>query len=248
MTQRPTATLTEEQVVYVLQQLAKPYPERPLQRDLAKELHVSTKTINRINVGDTWKEFSSPGTLERVIPKTLPAIVQVTHFPEAQLDLDDNAVAVKNHFGFAFSHPINWGWFENWEGVHHIASDGIISWESSALVHFAQKLAQSEINASPILAGLAEELPTFELEDLMTHPIGGVLAFDLDLGGLIKLLQPPRKYVYLQQSYYSIAQKLKLEIRQALDSEDNFVYLVKSRYQEGKEPSHNIVACVATMA
>ena len=54
MTVRPTAILTESDVVQVLERLKNKIPHRLI----AQEFGVSKKTISRINTGETWREVS----------------------------------------------------------------------------------------------------------------------------------------------------------------------------------------------
>ena len=211
---RPTAVLTEEQVIIILEMLKNKIPHHVI----AKEFKVSSKTISRISTGETWKEMSSKYKLQ--IPSQ--AIMPLTEY----YNLHDEVVAVKNHFGLCFNQPLYWGWFEAWDGLHSVVSDGYIIWESTDLVKFAIKLSNTGIKGHPVWADLAEELPTFELEDIMTQSVGNKLHF-IDAG-------VPQKYV-------NIANKMKLEIR---EGGKETIYLTKRKIRSKSNPTNIVIACI----
>ena len=123
-------------------------------RLIALEFGVSKKTISRNNTGETWREVSLRSGIRPPPTQTIPSVIGVS----AQFcDLHDEIIAIKNHFALAFQQPIYWGWFEGWDGLHSLVSDGYIVWESIDLVRYAQKIASTKIQGSPVWADKVEE-------------------------------------------------------------------------------------------
>ncbi len=238
---RPTATLTEPQVIEVLNRL----DAGEYQHVIAKDYGVSTKTISRIKTGETWSEVSQRFRSQHPLANITHPIVHITPIPAQVIDILDEAIAIKNHFGFDFRQPLHWGWFDGWDGLHAIVSDGIILWESADLVSYAQRLATSGINDHPIWASQAEEMPTFDLEDILTLPVGEKLNIEMETGGVVKLSHK-RSQVFLHQRFINIARKMKLDIRLA-GNQERFVYLTKLKPKSPLDPMHVVIACVATM-
>lgn len=245
MINRPTAILTEAQVLAILELLEKAVP----QWKIAEQFGVSKKSINRISTGETWSDISQRYRLKKHPAKIQP-ICNLVPVPDVIADLLDEVTAVKNHFGFSFKQPIHWGWFESWDGLHSVTSDGFIAWESTDLVAYAKKLADSGVNDSPIYANLAEEMPTFELEDMMLHPIGDKFIVGMDSGSVVQLIDSVGRSILLHQRYVHLAIKMKLEIRRAEDVDDSFVYLTKLKPKSRTtdlDPMYIPIACVSTM-
>jgi hypothetical protein len=242
MNPRPTAVLTEAQVIEILNRL----DTGEFQHLIAASYGVSTKTISRIKTGETWSEITQRYRVrDRLAGAKLP-IVQITPLPTATIDLLDEVIAIKNHFGFSFDHPIHWGWFDAWDGLHSVVSDGIILWESADLVNYAQKLTSCGVNDHPIWAQSAEEMPTFDIEDIMTMPVGEKFKPDMEADGAVKLICGSVS-IFLHSKFVNIARRLKLDIRVAGQSEE-FVYLTKLKPKSPADPTHIVIACVATMS
>jgi hypothetical protein len=128
-------------------------------------------------------------------------------------------------------------------------SDGIILWESADLVKYAQKLAEARLNIHPIWSDRAEELPTFDLEDILTQPVGEKFKVDMETGAAVRLShqgEDVQRVVFLHQKFAGIARRMKLDIRQA-GKQDDFVYLTKLKPKSPADPMHVVIACVATM-
>ena len=245
MINRPTAVLTEAQVISILELLEASIP----QWKIAEQFGVSKKSINRISTGETWSDVSQRYHLKKHPPKMQP-VCNIIPIPDMVADMLDEVTAVKNHFGFSFKQPIYWGWFNSWDGIHSIASDGYIAWESTDLVAYAQKLANSGVNDAPIYADLAEEMPTFELEDMMIHPIGDKFTVEMDSGSVVRLIDSVGRAVFLHQRYVHLATKMRLEIRRAEDVDDAFVYLTKLKPNSRNndlDPAYIPIACISTM-
>jgi hypothetical protein len=229
---RSATALTETQVIDVLKRLnAGEY-----QHVIAASYGVSVKTISRIKRGETWNDV----TQRSMVHYSGAKIPTITIIPAKTLDLLDEVIAIKNHFGFSFDQPIHWGWFDGWDGLHSIASDGIIMWESADLVAYAQKLAQSGINDSPIWARCAEELPTFDIEDVMTQSVGKIYEPTIETEEAVQLIAYPHS-VFLHSKFVNIARMMKLDIRVA-NKTNEYVYLTKQ-----KQKADVIIACVATL-
>lgn len=234
---RHTAVLTEAQVIEVLGRL----DSGEFQHDIAASYGVSLKTISRIKNGKTWCAL----TQKKRPPNNGAKIPVITPIPIETMNLLDEVIAVKNHFGFSFDHPIHWGWFDGWDGLHSVASDGIIMWESADLAIYAQKLAQSGINESPIWARCAEELPTFDIEDVMTQPVGKIYEPTMEADGLVQLIASPFT-VFLHSKFVNISRTMKLDIRVA-GKTNEYVYLTKRKPKSPKDPTNVVIACVATL-
>jgi hypothetical protein len=242
MSLKPTAVLTEAQVIEILQRLE----AGEHQQSIATYYKVSTKTISRIKTGDTWSDVTQRYRVrDPWIGSKLP-VVRIIPTPASTIDLIDEVVAVKNHFGLRFEYPIYWGWFNSWDGLHSVVSDGIIMWESVDLVSYAQKLAKSGINESPIWADRTDEIPTFDIEDILTHPIGKKLKIDVETGETVQLSCSNESPIYLHPRFINISKRMKLDIRQAGEQQD-YVYLTKLKPKSPSDPMHIVIACVATI-
>jgi hypothetical protein len=241
MSARPTATLTEAQVIEVLGRL----DAGEYQHVIANDYGVSTKTISRIKTGETWSEVTQRFRSKHPLANITHPIVKIAPMAAETIDVMDEAIAVKNHFGFDFNQPLHWGWFDGWDGLHAVVSDGIILWESTDLLNYAQRLATSGIDAHPIWANRAEEMPTFDLEDILTLPVGEKFDIEMETGGLVRLSQDDHQ-VFLHQRFINIARKMKLDIRVAGEQEQ-FVYLTRLKPKSPSDPMHVVIACVATM-
>ena len=245
---KPTAILTPALVLEIDALLMVRDPKVRVSQDIiAAKYGVSKKSISRIATGQTWSDVT-----HRNQPKETPvrdAVVpclEILKLPEKFIDFLDDLNAIKNHFGFSFDHPLNWGWFDWADGKHHICTDGFIMWESADLVNFAQKVAQSEVNSYPVFAVQAREVGTFEIEHIMTKPIGKRYVTDLDCGGVVRLINEQNEVIYLRQKYVAMAVKMKLEIR-AAGTDSRFVYFTKSRHKMTADTSSVVIACVSTM-
>ena len=245
---KPTAVLTPAFVLEINALLMVQDPKLRLSQDrIAVMYGVSKKSISRIATGQTWSDVT-----HRNQPKETPvrdAVVpclEILKLPEKFIDFLDDLNAIKNHFGFSFDHPLNWGWFDWADGKHHICTDGFIMWESADLVNFAQKMSQSEVNSYPVFASKSCELGMFEIEKIMTKPIGKRYVVDLDCGGVVRLINEQNQVIYLRQKYVAMAVKMKLEIR-ASGTDDRFVYFTKSRNRMTADTSSVVIACVSTM-
>lgn len=232
------ATLTESSVKEILRLL-----DRGISHGaIAEEFHVSKKTISRINTGETWSDISKR-TIARDPPTHNVAIPSVTS-PDKLLDLLDEVTGVKNHFGLSFDRPLNWGYFDWYDGTHSVATDGFIMWESTDLTEFALKLYGSQITGAPIFSDQARELPTFGTKALMTYAIGGRYTVDADAGGVAKLVADDGSSVMLRKKYVEIATKLRFELRQAGDRSD-ILYFTRAKTKTTSDTASVIMACVA---
>lgn len=245
MVNRPTTVLSEQQVHEILHLLDK----RVAQWRIAEQFHVSTKSINRISTGETWGDISRRYKLRQNPPK-VQAADPIIPVAENVANMLDELTAVKNHFALSFKHPVHWGWFDSWDGLHAIATDGYIAWESADLVSYAQRLQASNAVGEPVYADLAEEVPTFDLEHLMSHLVGNSFSIDTSGGGISRLYDVEDHIVFLQQKYVALSVKMQLEIRRAEGSNDAFVYLTKLKpNSRGKDidPYHVPIACITTL-
>lgn len=238
---RPARILTEETVIQILELLKQKVP----QRVIAERFGVCKKTINRLSTGDTWKEVCL--RYNQVIHSVHVGVpdLSITSIPPEIADLMDELAAVKNHFGFDHKQPLYWGWFEGWDGVHSVVSDGYIIWESADLAKYAHKLAQTNIDGPPVYASRADELPTFELEDIMTQTAGDKYTIDACAGDIVRLAGTSN-YTYIKSKYANIATSMKLDIRAAGKS-NMYVYLTRNKPKSPNDPMPIVIACVVIM-
>jgi hypothetical protein len=232
-----TTKLTECDVINILARLRENVPHRLI----ADEFGVSKKTISRINTGETWREVSLRYGLHPPPNSVLNLVGLSTEF----CDLHDEITAVKNHFALAFQQPLYWGWFEGWDGLHSLASDGYIIWESADLVKYARKLAETGITGSPVWCDKLEELPTFELEAFMTRPIGERYSIDTNAGDVVRLVST-KHTVVMRQRYVSLAIKMHLDIRECGD-DSSCVYLTRNKPKTKNDPMPIAIACVSSL-
>jgi hypothetical protein len=237
MTIRSTSPLTEEQVIEVLHMLDEGFSHRTI----AEKFGVGRKVVSRIHTGETWREFSHHYAKEKPDQITIPLLGLSNDF----CDLHDEITAVKNNFGLNYNQPIHWGWFESWDGLHSVVSDGYIIWESSDLVTYAQQLVLTGIKGEPVWADKAEELPSFECEDIMSMPVGGQYTVVSQDNGIVKLTRGDR-CVYLQQKYVDIAKRMKLDIRE-VRQKCNLVYFTRLKPKSSLNPTHVVIACASTL-
>jgi hypothetical protein len=93
-------------------------------------------------------------------------------------------------------------------------------------------------------------MPTFELEDMMVHPIGDKFTIGMDSGSVVQLIDSVGRAILLHQRYIHLATKMKLEIRRAEDVDDTFVYLTKLKPKSRNgdlDPMYIPIACISTM-
>lgn len=233
---RPTAILTELQVIEILDMLR----DHVSHTIISDRFDVSKKTISRISDGETWREVSRHYHMCNPVNHVcLPSIS-----PDV-CNLIDEITAIKNHFGFTFHQPLYWGWFEAWDGLHSVTSDGYIIWESTDLVKYAQKIAKSGIREPPVMADQAEELPTFELEDIMSLPVGEKYVVGACAGDVAQLIGQ-NFTVLVKQRYVNIAERMRLDIREA-GSRDSIVYLTRNKPKARTDLVPIVIACAVTM-
>lgn len=238
MTVHPTAILTETDVMQVLERLQTGISHRVI----AAEFGVSKKTISRINTGETWREVSLRYGAR---PPAQVGPLNLVGLSNEFCELHNEIIAIKNHFALAFQQPIYWGWFESWDGLHSVVSDGYIIFESADLVKYAQKIAATGIKGAPVWSEKLDELPTFELEALMTCAVGEPYKVDI-CGGDIARLIGTKGTVIIRQKYVNVAAKMKLEIREAGDRLD-IVYLTRNKPKSKRDPMPFVIACCSTM-
>lgn len=222
---------------------------------LATSYRTSKKTISRINTGESWghltgrvKEVQKPEEATKIVgARIAEAIIPpgvIYALPKTHLDFIDKVVGVKNTFCLSFNTPINWGWYESWDGLHAVAGDATILWESEDLLKFALEIAHYDAPAElPVEKGM--ELPTFGLADLLTNPIEGQYRKYNELGE-ISYLRADNDKVAIRTRYYNLAERHKLEVRRAGEN-SNFVYFTKAAKKNLADTASIVIACVATL-
>ena len=103
-------------------------------------------------------------------------------------DTDHNfLVELKRKHGFNFLKPVHIGAFRTFDGVYHIATDGIIAWRSQDCVGHLKKLYRHNRPESPFFSNQVEELSESELRDMFESGVGSrLVATDL-LDGTVEL-------------------------------------------------------------
>jgi ligand-binding SRPBCC domain-containing protein len=237
----PRRTFTESDVIAILERLQQGIPHRLI----AKEFEVSKKTISRINTGETWRGVSLRYKLHHPSAPKITPVINLIGLSTEFCDLHDEITGVKNHFALSFNQPIYWGWFEGWDGLHSLASDGYIIWESADLVNYAQKIANTKLTGSPVWAEKIDELPTFELETFMTQPVGELFSINNAIDNIVRLTSPAQT-ILLQQKYVTVATKMRLDIREAGNRSD-IVYLTRNKPKSKNDPMPIVIAGVSTV-
>jgi hypothetical protein len=234
--ERPNAQLDSEKVEGIwkrLKRIKQGYREDS-QGEIARDFGVSKKTISRISTQETWRDVTERYDYrllneQRAITDipTLPSV------PAELADLHDDLTQQKTLRGLSTELPLHWGWYEAWDGLHGIATDGIVLWEDLLMVELARRAHASGISDHPIYGLNAHELPTFTLIDIMCHPLGEALRVEETFSnGVAKLATADGFVVYLQDKFVRLAKDRKLSIYSA-DNDPSFVFLTKfvsSRY------------------
>lgn len=241
MTNRPTAILTEAQVIEILDLLKAKVPHKTI----AEKYGVSKKSISRIATGETWRDVSLRYGLQVPSAQSVAPVINLVPLPTEFCDLHDEVTAVKNHFALSFNQPLYWGQFSGWDGIHSVVSDGYIIWESLDLYDYAQRLSKTEIVGYPIWSEKSEELPTFELEDFMTQRVGEKFTINSGGGDVVKLVSPTKE-LFIRAKYVTMAVRMKLDIREAGNS-DQFVYLTKNKPKSTSDPMPIVIACATVL-
>jgi hypothetical protein len=241
MPNRPTAILTEAQVVEILDLLK----VKVSHQNIADRYGVSKKSISRIATGETWRDISLRYGLQTPPSQTIIPVINLVPIPTEFCDLLDEITAVKNHFALSFTHPLYWGQFSSWDGVHSIVSDGYIIWESLDLYNYAKRLSDTKIIGYPVWSEKTEELPTFELEDFMTQPVGDKFTVNSGGGDIVKLVSS-NKELFIRAKYVTMAIRMKLDIREA-QTNDSFVYLTKNKPKATSDPMPIVIACATVL-
>jgi DNA-binding XRE family transcriptional regulator len=261
----PSLALRRQQVAEIVTLLR----EHVEQDTIAQKFGISKKTVNRIKMGETWSSISGiprkKPTLKPAVPLPEPSIPAenervlflqeatkesteyMAQAPKEFKEFVDWLIGVKNAYGFSFSRPICWGWYDWHDGVHAVATDMEIAWESQELVDYAQKAVSYNCPYSPVFSNEARELPTFSLEYLMNRPIGKPLTFVSDTGSMTSYTTSTGKLVVLRKKYVIIAQNNKLEIREAVGHTD-FVYFTKNKNRSTSETATAVIAAVVTIS
>lgn len=246
MTDKPNATLTDDLVWDILLRLHKidnGNPDTDTQAKIANAYGVEKKTISRIKTGKTWRSLKQRFDEQ--------SSVHFNRSVEAEEGLrTENMIAdiggAKETFGLDTERPLHFGRYEWYDGVHWIASDGFILWESLPLYDLAVRAEASGIKGYPVFAHKACELPTFKLSDIMTRPVGDTLVKDLESGdGWVRLISDESKTVFIKSQYMEIAERQKFDINLAGYDLD-FVYFTQTKTTRHTEDIV-IFACVATM-
>lgn len=229
---RPNAQLSEadiEQIWIRVQRIRNGNLSKDSQGKIGIDFNVSKKTISRIALKETWRDITDRlETQEERRHIDVGFIATLPSIPTSLGDLLDSLVAIKNDWCLSFDFPLSWGWYDAWDGVHGVATDGIIMWRDPRLVAFAQTLAASGVNEPPILAGGAHELPTFDLIEIMERPLMAPYKVGESFNvGITSLLTEKNEVVCVQSKFVSLAERHKCQFYQA-GSERHYVYLAKA--------------------
>lgn len=247
MSRDPSTPLAEEQVIEILVRLLKIQngnPESDSQSKLAADYRVEKKTISRIKTGATWAHLH-----RRFFSQVAPAVAVLQKFDSLQEAPEDVHRLVgflaeaKALYGLSHDLPLHYGRYDWIDGVHVVATDGLITWEQANLFEIAIKAQTSGVIGHPIFCDKAEELPTFALAEMMTKPVGDKFVQPEDLGnGVWRLTGEEGRAIFLQERYMRLVRKLSLDVCQA-GAQYEFVYLTK--LERGDTPT--VFAALATL-
>lgn len=212
-----------------IQKIRNGNPNKDSQGKIGADYSVSKKTIGRIALKESWKEVTdrleNQDAHSRMSYLDLPALPSV---PEEIADLWDYVAKAKVNNILSPESALLWGWYDSWDGKHHVVTDGVIMWDNPRLVELALKLKASNIDELPFLASNAVELPTFALSSVMTLPIGPAYQKgDEFTGGIVQLISEKGGVVCIQSKFFHFAETHKYQLCQAGDS-NQIVYLTKS--------------------
>jgi hypothetical protein len=96
----------------------------------------------------------------------------------------------------------------------------------------------------PVYSSRAEELPTFELEDIMGQAVGELLTPTIGLGDMVRISNSKTE-LCIRAKYANIATKLKLDFREVPGTP--FVYLTKNKPKSKNDPLPIVIACITTI-
>jgi len=222
---------------------------------IAADFKVEAKTITRIHTGKTWADVKQE--FESNLQPSVRVLGVQGLISEFGLTIQTKRVAInyqdeddviewteriRSTFLFQPSNPLAYGSYDWIDGVHSVATDGIIAWDDRALADFVQRLGETGIKRPPILAHQVREIPTGRLFAMFAKPIHRVFTSrePEDLG--ICLQTEEGWTAYIDMRYNAIIDKHGFDVCQAGDRTD-FVYLTK----KDKHGEHTIYACLATL-
>lgn len=244
MTDKPNATLNDDQVWEILMRLRQIDQDNTAgdtQAKIAEDYGVEKKTISRIKNGKTWKTLK-----QRFDEQQSSREASLNVYSDDALDLIETVGKVKEVFGLDTEQPLHYGRYDWIDGVHWVATDGTILWESSDLFNLAVKAEASGIAEHPIFAIKTCELPTFRLSNIMTRPVGDKFVEREEFNtGVVRLTSEEGRTVFLKARYIEIIDRLKLDVHIA-GRQLKFVYLIQTKTTPHKE-DQVIFAAVATV-
>lgn len=208
---------------------------------VANDFGISKRTVTRICNGESWQ------SIVNVSPyKPRPKIKRLNPLPRGYDKIHNEYVNFRRKYGFDFYRPVCWGSYDSWDGLHHVASDGIISWISKRAADEARLIAELGKPEHPFFSDQAHELDTFELSNLMNAPVGEPLVFDLnDFSGIIRYRTVAGRLIFIAEKFVEIAFEKGLTFFEVENNPDN-VFVV--RLIEGLlDPADGLIACVAAL-
>jgi hypothetical protein len=195
---------------------------------LANEFGINTKTVSRILSGQSWKHVRLTDA-DLTDGQTLTAHNEV--------------IALKTKYGFDVERPLFWGAYDSYDGVRHVATDGVIAWISKALHDTACQYASKGFDEFPYFSNKAFELNSFEVADMMDAALGRILKPDIeDFGNLVALRPRDGEPIFVDQKFWGLAQKLRLHFYE-VKNDPRRLFLIKLDAQY--ETEAGLQACVA---
>lgn len=151
--------------------------------------------------------------------------------------------ALVRAYGFRRNTPIHYGMYTSFDGVHHVATDGNICWNSKELYDRAKRIAG--LNQRPY-TGDAYELCSYELGHLMNSPVKDKLSFcGLGRNGTSRMTDGIVEYK-VPTRYAMIAKQLGLSLF-SIENDPEKIFMIKT-HKSMWDFSEGIHACFSIYA
>lgn len=227
-------------------------------RQIAIDFNVDRKTVNRIASQECYRDVTEnyekncrteranhPMLGRQMVPATSEELINL----DAEISYYKGKVCLRHDL------PMHYGYCRGWDRFHNIVSDGFILLLDDIGLDIALRAKNAGISDGPYFSDTAQELPTFELFELLTQEVGTqLMPREAPEGREAYLVDSMNSIlVCIDRVYYDFAKRLKCEIR--LCPGNSFVYIahvVPDKFDRvsGKishDETIKIVAVVATM-
>lgn len=217
------------------------------QAQLARELGVSEKTISRIIHNKTHKDVAPRVQIldqHRELAAYFalhPEEAALPHVPEEEVCTGNALIEFKNKYRFDTKRPLFWGWYEDFNGIHGVVSDGVLILLDNTpypFIRFAKHAKEMKLDEAPWFSSKACELPTFALRDLMTEPPGLQLFFACDLPEdcvLVVTEDKAGEYI-IKRKFLELADKRGYHLREAGEN-PGYIYMTQRVKNSPSDPT-----------